>query len=610
MGVHAVSLSTGGRPTSTSEPATGDPTDTATAAVDEAGPEDVGPEVTQAEAGEDVPAEATAAEPAVTAGRVRTVAAVTTTVLACLLVWFALVSPDQIRQISTQAFLRVPIEAVVLVALIVVLPPRPRKILVITFGVLLGVLTVIKIIDMGFFEVLNRPFDPATDMGYFGSVEGLLDLAIGHTYAVVFMVAAVVLGVAVLVFVPLGVVRLSRYAARHRTTSLRTAGVLGVVWLLCAVFGVQIAAGAPVASSSIAGLAYDQVRQVSDGIQDKSIMNRTAANDPYRNIPAADLLTALRGKDVIIAFVESYGQTAVTGSSFSPEIDNLLTAGSSELSAAGYQSRSAFMTSPTFGGISWLAHSTLQSGVWIDNQQKYNDLVSTDRFTLSDAFADAGWRTVADVPSNEKAWPEGQTFYHYQQIYDQHNVGYTGPNFAYASMPDQYTMAAFQRLELAKPHHTPVMAEIDLVSSHTPWAPLPYMVPWYQVGNGSVFKGMPARGLQSTTVWQDGNSVRQAYGQSIAYTMTTLISYLQTFRDPNLVMLVLGDHQPATIVSGQGASHEVPVSIIAHDPTVIQDIASWGWQPGLLPGPDAPVWRMDTFRDRFLTAFDTQPAAH
>ncbi len=43
-------------------------------------------------------------------------------------------------------------------------------------------------------------------------------------------------------------------------------------------------------------------------------------------------------------------------------------------------------------------------------------------------------------------------------------------------MSDQYTYAKFQRNELG-PGHKPVMAEIDTVSSHTPWAPLPTMVP-------------------------------------------------------------------------------------------------------------------------------------
>jgi hypothetical protein len=47
--------------------------------------------------------------------------------------------------------------------------------------------------------------------------------------------------------------------------------------------------------------------------------------------------------------------------------------------------------------------------------------------------------------------------------------------------------------------------------------------------------------------------------------------------------------------------------VVAHDPAVLDKISSWGWQDGLKPDPHAPVWRMDTFRDRFLTAFGSVP---
>jgi hypothetical protein len=534
--------------------------------------------------------------------RVRAVAAVVTTVLAVLLVWFALVGPNEISRFSIAAFLRIPIEGLVLVAVLVMLPRRPRWIVAALVGALLGLLAVVKIVDMGFFVAINRPFNPTADWSYFQSAEGLLAVSIGHTKAVLFLTAAGVLGAAVLVFTPLALVRLARLTARHRTTSLRTVAAFGVVWVLCAVFGAQFVSGAPVASSSAAGLAYDQVSAVHAGLNDKATLAKEAANDPFRDTPGNDLLTGLRGKDVIIAFVESYGRTAVQDSSFSPPIDAMLNTDTAQLNAAGFSAKSAFLTSPTFGGISWLAHATLQSGLRIDNQQTYNDLVTTDRFTLSDAFKRAGWRTVADAPSNEKRWPEGKTFYHYDQIYDGHNVGYHGPNFSYAAMPDQYTYAAFQRLELDKPH-TPVMAEIDTVSSHTPWAPLPRMVDPSQVGDGSIFNGMPAQGQSPTTVWRDANKVRAAYGQSIQYSLNALVSFVQTSADKNLVLIMLGDHQPATIVSGQGADHDVPITIIAHDPAVMNRISSWGWQDGMLPNPQAPVWPMNAFRDRFLTAY-------
>ena len=47
----------------------------------------------------------------------------------------------------------------------------------------------------------------------------------------------------------------------------------------------------------------------------------------------------------------------------------------------------------------------------------------------------------------------------------------------------------------------------------------------------------------------------------------------------------------------------MPISIVAHDPEVMDRISGWGWKDGLKPGPKAPVWRMDTFRDRFMTTY-------
>ena len=45
------------------------------------------------------------------------------------------------------------------------------------------------------------------------------------------------------------------------------------------------------------------------------------------------------------------------------------------------------------------------------------------------------------------------------------------------------------------------------------------------------------------------------------------------------------------------------ITPLATDPAVLARISSWGWQDGLRPGPAAPVWPMDRFRDRFLTAY-------
>ncbi len=549
------------------------------------------------------------ARPTVQRGRARTVAAAATTMSAALLVWFALVAPDEIGQLTLSAFVRIPVEGLVAACLFLILPARARGAVAAIVGLALGLLTVIKILDMGFFEALDRPFNPVSDWGYLGPAVGVLSDSIGRTRAIVSAVAAIALVVAVLVFMTLSVIRLSRLVARHRGPTVRTVTALGVVWVLSAVLGLQSGSGGPIASTSAAGLAIDQVHAVRTALQDKQVFATQIGHDRFGRTPAGDLLTGLRGKDVVIAFVESYGQVAVQGSDFSPQVDAVLDDGTRRLRASGFDSRSAFLTSPTFGGISWLAHSTLQSGVWVDSQQRYNQLMASHRLTLSDAFRRAGWRTVGDVPSNDHDWPPGRTFYHYDKVYDDQNVGYAGPSFSYASMPDQYIWSAFRKRELARTDRAPIMAEIDLVSSHTPWAPLPHLVGWNKVGDGSIFDGMPEQGDSPDVVWRSAAKVRAAYGQSIEYSMSTLVSFVQRYADKNLVLVVLGDHQPATVVTGEGASHDVPITIIARDPAVMRRIAGWGWQDGLRPSPQAPVWPMDSFRDRFLTAYGPRPTS-
>src|SRR4051812_47555979 len=533
-------------------------------------------------------------------GPLRTGIAVALTVVALLLVWAALVAPDQPSRVTPGAFARLPLELLVVAAVAALLPPTPRRLLAVAVGAVVGVLVLVKVLDMGFFTAFDRPFDPVSDSSYVGiGIETLRD-AIGNSSANLAVAVIVVLVVGLLALPVLALLRVTRVAAGHRGWALRLAAALGVVWVALRVLG------APVASTSAAALAVDEVHAVRSGLRAHEILAREIPRDRFRATPANRLLTGLRGKDVLLLFVESYGRVAVQGSSFSPRIDAVLDRGTGQLRAAGFSSRSAFLTSPTFGGLSWLAHSTLQSGIRIGTQRGYDQLVKSNRLTLSTAFKRAGWRTVAVVPTNKRAWPEGPSFYRYTKIYDRRNLGYRGPGFGLPPMPDQYVLAALQRLELAPRHRHGVFAEVDLISSHAPWTRIPRLISWDAVGDGSIFDRVPAEEATKAALFGDAGRARSAYGHSIEYTMSTIVSFVRRYGDDRLVVVLLGDHQPATTVSGEGASHDVPISIIAHDPKVMRDVAGWGWQGGLHPSPRAPVWPMSAFRDRFLSAFGSQ----
>jgi phosphatidylglycerophosphate synthase len=528
------------------------------------------------------------------------------TTLSLAVVWFVLVLPERVRDLTPGAFARIPLEGVVLVALALVLGRRARRAVVVTFGLLLGFVLVIKVLDLGFSSVLDRAFDPLNDSYYLGPAIGVLGDSIGRPAAIAVAVAAGVVVVGVVAGVCLSAVRLARVARDHVRFSARAVVALGLAWAVAAVTGLEVGSGARVASTNAAGLAYGQVHQLRANLADRRVFAQQIADDDLADqlagTPQGQLLGGLRGKDVLVVFVESYGRSAVEGSSYSPGIRAVLEEGTERLEAAGYSMRSAFLTSPTFGAASWLAHATLQSGLWVNSQQRYNQLVTDQRLTLTRAFDDAGWRTFFDDPAITHDWADGKRFYGFDTSYDSRNVGYEGPKFGYAPIPDQFTLDALTRNELTPdPSRPRVMGEVDLVSSHHPWTPLPRLVDWDELGDGSVFDGMLKQ--SESEAYREPDTVRELYGKSIEYTIGTLVSWLERIRDPNLVLVVLGDHEPHHYVSGRSPGHDVPVSIIAGDPAVTDRIGDWAWQDGLHPSHDAPVWRMDSFRDRFLNAF-------
>jgi phosphatidylglycerophosphate synthase len=540
--------------------------------------------------------------------RTRRALRIAITVLAVMLLWGDLLAPDRAWQFTPAAFARIPVEALVLVAVAVVLPPWPRRIVAAVAGILFSLLALATILNLAFYEEVDRAFNPVDDWVSIGPALGVVRDAIGATRTDIVLVVLWLSLVLLIGAITASTIHITAVAARHRVGAVRGLAALTAVWGLCAGLSLQLVPGSPIASTSAAGLVDAQVRATQAALSDpRRFEQATRSPDPEAAVPASDLLTGLRGKDVIIAFVESYGQVAVRGTSFSPGVDAVLRQQTGMLTRTGWSTQSAWLTSPTFGGISWLAHSTLQSGLWVNSNQRYGELLASKRFTLSDAFDKAGWHTVSDDPSDDPVWAAGTSFYHYDQLYNRHNVGYHGPTFSYSSMPDQYTLATFQRLELT-PGHKPVMAEIDLTSSHIPWAPLPAMVPWNKVGNGSVFDPQPAESESAATVSRSNNTTRQFYGQSIQYTMTALTSWVTELNDPNLVLILLGDHQPHTSVSGAGANHEVPISIVTRAPSVLKQMSSWHWQNGLLPDLGAPLDPMDAFRNQFLNTFSTAPA--
>ena len=96
---------------------------------------------------------------------------------------------------------------------------------------------------------------------------------------------------------------------------------------------------------------------------------------------------------------------------------------------------------------------------------------------------------------------------------------------------------------------------------------------------------MPEQLPSETDIWPDRDRVRAAYGDAIEYSLRAFVRFLTTYGDDDLVVVMLGDHQPATIVSGDDAGHDVPVSVLARDPAVLDRISGWALGRGPAPRP-------------------------
>ncbi|MFC9850105.1 alkaline phosphatase family protein [Streptomyces prasinus] len=528
--------------------------------------------------------------------------------LAAALILGALLLPNHAGALRPSRFTRIPAEAIVGAVLMLALPRRPRIVAAALYGAGLAVLTVLNVLDIGFNEYLGRSFNVVLDWGLLDDARHYVEDSMGGATATAAGVGAVLLALLLVAVMALAAVRLGGLLARHRARAVRGALIAGTVWITCTALGLQVS-GVPVASDRAATALKVQGKRVRDTLRDEAAFERVARTDPFAGTPSDRLLPGLRGRDVLITFIESYGRTALEDPVIAPGVTATLDAGTGSLAEAGFAARSGWLTSSTFGGSSWLGHSTALSGLWIDNQQRYRTATASDRLTLTEAFGKSGaWDTVGVMPGVRKSWPEAK-WYGLDTVYDAFGMGYRGPKFSWSTMPDQYALEAFQRLEHGRKRDggKNLMAEIILTSSHQPWAPVPEMVDWDELGDGSVFGPIRKAGRRPGDIMADTTASRREYGRSVEYSVTALTQWLERYGTDDTVLVFLGDHQPIARVSGVRASRDVPVTIVARDPEVLDKVADWNWTEGLRPDRDAPVWRMDAFRDRFLKAYGSVP---
>ena len=308
--------------------------------------------------------------------------------------------------------------------------------------------------------------------------------------------------------------------------------------------------------------------------------------------------------DVLLVFAESYGAITFDDASQAAALAGPRAALAQGIESSGRFVVSARVTAPTFGGSSWLSHAALLAGVDTTDPGDHDLLMTSQQPTLVRHFARHGYRTVGWMPGLKSPWPEG-AFYGFDRLAADAGIGYRGPDFGYWRIPDQAALALLQAQELdstvARP---PRFAVFATTSTHAPFDPLaPFVADWASLTRHDAFSGVDTTPAAASLI----QPVPQ-YLQGMRYQHAWMADYLRHHAPRPMVMIVVGDHQPPALVSGRGASWEVPVHVVSDDPALLQRLLGSGFVPGLTPPPKA-LGAMPRLTSVLLKAFDA-PADH
>jgi hypothetical protein len=499
----------------------------------------------------------------------------------------------------------IALEAVLIAAGLILLPGRLwARASGVVVGLLVVAVAVLALGDTAARMSLARPLNLYLDLRLVPSIGHLVEGAVGMPSAVAALLALASVGV-LLVGVAALLARLP--GTVDGRPLLRRALLAALALAAIAVPARWAHPSGVVLGTTGVDLIRDQTAHWRRMVREKEDFAAALASPVPVATAAGPPLAGLDGRDVVLAFIESYGVSSLDDPRYAPVVVPRIEALGSVLEDRGLHVASGRLVAPSQGGMSWLGHGSILSGLWLENQLRYDLLLASGRTTLVDDFEAAGYRTAALMPAITLAWPEGERF-GYEQIFAHADIDYAGPPLNWVTMPDQFTWSFLENRIRRSDDPRPLFAELGLISSHAPWTPiLEVLDDWEAIGDGAVFQRWAGAGEAPESLWKDVERVREHYARSVAYAVDAMAGWASRYVDDRVVLIALGDHQPAPLITGDDADRSVPVHVIAADPALIAPFLEWGFTAGALPPPEAAPRRMDAFRSWFLQAFSEAP---
>jgi hypothetical protein len=330
-----------------------------------------------------------------------------------------------------------------------------------------------------------------------------------------------------------------------------------------------------------------------------SVQQRIGAS-PYAGYGAIALT---RKPDVHLILVESYGRVMIEHPVMYLRWMAHLKRMQGAIEAGGWHVVSGFSRAPIMGGRSWLAESTVLTGMRVSYQAVYHHLMSQiDRVPHLVSFLKGqGYASLLLGPADRTRPGVRQANpYRYDHQLGFDDLRYRGPKVGWGLVPDQYSLG-FAHEHVLDRVHGPLFFNFHMVTSHAPWKHVPEMVADWRTLNDQ--KGEPIdaasgspytdlkRFVRSTRTFARMGELRThlayRYAAAILYELSVIEQHLAAVKRDALVV-VLGDHQPP-FLAAETLSFDTPVHVFARDPKLLDELRRHGFRDGLRLEPGQPT---------------------
>ena len=322
-----------------------------------------------------------------------------------------------------------------------------------------------------------------------------------------------------------------------------------------------------------------------------------------RNVEAFDLTspfqtynyaqyTLQEKPNVYLVFMESYGSVLYTKEHFRVPYLEFLEGFEKQIKASGWDSASIFSEAPTWGGGTWISYTSAMFGLPISEQSQYSTLHEAYQQipypNIGRYFHTQGYEYIWVSPIQRRLTSERETrdrnFFGVDRWITLDIMDYHGPFFGWGpSPPDQYTFGYIG--DFIQTQDQPTFLVFLTQNTHYPYTPLPEMeADWRIFGDLEATGSILEKDEDGVHVFRD---TREHYLSAVEYTFASLGEFITNLKDPNAVIILMGDHQPPA-VSYKGDGYATMLHIISRDKAFLDGFRAYGFTPGLFLNSDEP----------------------